>query len=141
MDDERSIAGTMRGPGQYLTKDEAGRAGIHVPEGASGVTLYGARVDLETLGNQAAVATHNALHWQQEATRLNTLVHALRRELEAAKQTAGRTVIQSLLTTLEHCEPFVRASRNNFIGSRVDDTLAAVAKVRAAAVAALEHIQ
>ena len=127
--------------GQYLTKDEAGRAGIHVPEGASGVTLYGARVDLETVGNQAAVATHNALHWQQEATRLNALVHALRRDLEAAKQVSGRTVIQSLLTTLEHCEPFVRASLNNFSSQRVHDTLAGIATVRAATVAALVHIQ
>jgi thioredoxin-like negative regulator of GroEL len=92
-------------------------------------------------GNQAAVATHNALHWQQEAERLNALVHALRRELEAAKNTAGRTVIQSLLTALEHCEPFVRASRNNFSSQRVHDALAEVAKVRAATVAALVHIQ
>lgn len=92
-------------------------------------------------GNQVAVTTHHALQWQQEAERLNRLVHQLRRELEAAKNTSGRTVIQSLLTTLEHCEPFVRASRNNFTGQRVTGMLDELVQVRHVAEAALEHIR
>lgn len=124
-----------------LTREQAAAAGIALPDGAIGCVVYGATVDLHALTNGRAVATHNALHWQQEAERLNELVHALRRELEQAKQVAGRTVIQSLLTTLEHCEPFVRASRHNFSGQRVDATLQEISVQRTAALAALEHIQ
>lgn len=94
-----------------------------------------------TASERAAVAEHAALEWHAEADQLNTTVHQLRRELDQAKSTAGRTVIQSLLTTLEHCEPFVRASQGNFSGQRVDNTLSEIAQARLAAVAALEHIR
>lgn len=127
--------------GQRLTRDEAERAGIVLPDGAIGCTLYGARVTFDGLANRHAVATHHALHWQQEAEQLNRLVHQLRRDLEQAKTAAGRSVIQVLLTTLAHCEPFVRASRNNFAGQRVTAMLDELLQVRRAAEAALEHIR
>jgi len=90
--------------------------------------------------NQSAATMHRLLEWEAEAGRLNTLVHSLRRELEAAKNSSGRTVIQSLLTTLEHCEPFVRSSRNNFVGSRVDAMLDELLVTKSAALTALKHI-
>lgn len=109
----------------------------HDLDGGEAALAGGAMSD----GNAQAVATHDALQWQAEAERLNVLVHALRRELELAKNMAGRTVIQSLLTTLEHCEPFVRSSRNNFTGQRVDAMLDEVLIARSAAFTALEHIK
>lgn len=142
MDDEAiwARADAIRDSGQTLTREEAERVGIFVPDGATGVTVYGIRVDLEAAAQQRAVTTHHALHWQQEAERLNVLVHALRRELEQVKQVSGRTVIQSLLTTLEHCQPFVRTSRGNFVKERVDGMLDELLSARAAALAALEHV-
>lgn len=62
-----------------------------------------------TLEAELARLQHEALSWQDEATRLNRLVHALRRELEHARRMTLAVEVRALLATLVECLPVVLA--------------------------------
>jgi len=57
-----------------------------------------------------AAATHNMLHWEAEAERLNAVVHAQRTELERMRRISLADVVQHCSALLTSCLMFLSAT-------------------------------
>ncbi len=63
---------------------------------------------MEDLAAQLATETHNRLHWQGEAERLNRQVHVLRRELQELRVAGPWPQLRALHTAASQALPMVR---------------------------------
>lgn len=63
---------------------------------------------MDEIEARLATETHNRLHWQEEAERLNRLVHALRRELHALRNDSALQALRVLHAAASGSLPLAR---------------------------------
>lgn len=91
------------------------------------------------LSEQLAIETHNRLHWQDEADRLNRQVHALRRELAEARSHPLLESLRQLHQIAGEALPMVRYADLRWDPSRRAGLLAALEAALAQADALLRE--